>query len=323
MMKAFRALLAALALFSMAGAHAQGQYPNRPIRIVVANPPGGQTDVATRIIGQEMSNILKQPVVIENKPGANSNIGADYVKNQPADGYTLIVTAINNFGSNPALVKNMPFDPVRDFKMIVQTISSVNVLVVNPQSPYRSLQDILGAAKANPGKLTYGSAGAGSSMFLFMELLKSMAHVDIQHVPYQGSARANVDIMGGQIDMQFDSMPGAWSLVEGKKLRAIAVSSAKRSPVAPDVPTVAESGVPGFDAESWLGLAAPRGTPDEIIMILNKAANQAMATPKIRDQLLAMGTRPVGGTPQEFTAFVENQVAMWKKVIASAGIQPQ
>lgn len=322
-MKILRILLAAGAALALAGAHAADPFPSRPIKIVVANPPGGQTDVATRVIAQEMSNILKQPVIIENKPGANANLGAEYVKNQPADGYTLIVTAINNFGSNPALVKEMPFDPVRDFRMIVHTINSTNVLVVGPNSPYRTLQDIIKAAKADPGKLTYGSAGAGSSMFLFMELLKSQAKIDLLHVPYQGSAKANIDVMGGQIDMQFDSMPGAWSLVEAKKLRPIAVSSAKRAALGPDVPTVAESGLPDFAIESWLGLAAPKGTPDEVIAILNKAANQALQTPKVRDQLLAMGTRGVGGTPQEFTAFVEKQVAMWKQVIAANGIQPK
>jgi len=319
-MKALRWFLAAAAAFALNMAHAQG-FPTKPIKVVVANPPGGQTDVATRIIAQEMSSILKQPVIIENKPGANSNLGAEWVKNQPADGYTLIVTAINNFGSNPALIKEMPFDPLRDFKMIVHTISSTNVLVVNPASPYHSLHEIIAAAKANPGKLTYGSAGAGSSMYLFMELMKSMANVDIQHVPYQGSAKANIDIMGGQIDMQFDSMPGAWSLVESKKLRPIAVSSATRSPVARDVPTMAEAGLPGFEAESWLGLAAPRGTPDDVIMVLNRAANQALQTPAVRDRLLSMGTRPVGGTPQEFTKFVENQVSLWKRVVGSNTIQ--
>jgi tripartite-type tricarboxylate transporter receptor subunit TctC len=320
MMKKFRVLAAAIATFGIAMAHAQG-FPNKPIKIVVANPPGGQTDVATRIIAQEMSNILKQPVIIENKPGANSNLGADFVRNQPADGYYLIVAAINNFGSNPALLKDMPFDPLKDFRMIVHTISSTNVLVVAPESKYRTLQDIISAAKANPGKLTYGSAGAGSSMFLFMELLKSLTKVDIQHVPYQGSARANVDLMGGQIDMQFDSMPGASSLIEGKKLRPVVVSSARRSPVLPDVPTVQEAGVAGFEAESWLGLAAPKGTPDDVIMVLNKAANQALQTPKVRDQLLGMGTRPVGGTPQEFHAFVEKQNTLWKKVVADNNLQ--
>ena len=312
-------LLAAAAALAAGLAQAQG-YPNKPIKIVVANPPGGQTDVATRVIAQEMSAILKQPIIIENKPGANSNLGAEFVKNQPADGYTLIVTAINNFGSNPALLKEMPFDPLKDFRMIVHTISSTNVLVVNPQSNYKTLQDIINAARANPGKLTYGSAGAGSSMFLFMELLKSMTKVDIQHVPYQGSARANVDLMGGQIDMQFDSMPGASALIKDGRLRPIAVSSARRAPLLPDVPTVAET-LPGFEAESWLGLAAPRGTPDEVIQILNKAANQALQTPKVRDQLLGMGTRPVGGTPQEFTAFVEKQNALWRKVVADNNLQ--
>ncbi len=312
-MKALRVLLAAAAAFAIG--LAQAQFPNKPIRIVVANPPGGQTDVATRVIAQEMSNILKQPVIIENKPGANSNLGADWVKNQPADGYTLIVTAINNFGSNPALVKEMPFDPLRDFKMIVQTIASTNVLVVGPNSRFRTLQEIVNEAKANPGKLTFGTAGPGSSMFLFMELLKNLTKTDMLQVPYQGSAKANIDVMGGQIDMQFDSMPGASSLIQGKRLRPIAVSSAKRSHVLPDVPTVAEAGVPGFEAESWLGFAAPKGTPDDVIAILNKATNQALQTPKVRDQLLGMGTRPVGGTPEEFTRFVESQIATWKKVV--------
>jgi tripartite-type tricarboxylate transporter receptor subunit TctC len=318
-MKVLRFLLAFAAASVLGLAHAQ--YPNKPIKIVVANPPGGQTDVATRIIAAEMSNILKQPIIIENKPGANANLGTEYVKGQPADGYTLVVTAINNFGSNPALLKEMPFDPVRDFRMIVHTIDSTNVLVVGPDSRFRTLQDLIKEAKANPGKLTFGTAGAGSSMYLFIELLKSMTKIELLHVPYQGSAKANIDVMGGQIDMQFDSMPGASALIKDGRLRALAVSSAKRSHVLPDVPTVAESGVPGFDAESWLGLAAPKGTPDDVIRILNKAANDAMQTPKVRDQLLGMGTRPVGGTPEEFTKFVTDQVSMWKKVVADNKIE--
>ena len=319
-MKALRVLLATAA--ALAVGLASAQYPNKPIKIVVANPPGGQTDVATRIIAAEMQNILKQPIIIENKPGANSNLGAEWVKTQPADGYTLIVTAINNFGSNPALLKNMPFDPLKDFRMIVHTISSTNVLVVGPNSRFRTLQEIVNEAKANPGKLSYGTAGAGSSMYLFIELLKSLTKVELLHVPYQGSAKANIDVMSGQIDMQFDSMPGASALIKDGRLRPIAVSSAKRSHVLPDVPTVAESGIAGFEAESWLGLAAPKGTPDEVIRILNKAANEAMQTPKVRDQLLGMGTRPVGGTPEEFTRFVEGQIATWKKVVADNKIQP-
>ena len=320
-MKALRVLLAAAAAFALGLANAQ--FPNKPIRIVVANPPGGPTDVATRIIAAEMQNILKQPIIIENKPGANSNLGADWVRTQPADGYTLIVTAINNFGSNPALIKNMPFDPLGDFRMITQTIASTNVIVVAPTSRFRNLQEIVNEARANPGKLTFGTAGAGSSMFLFMELLKNMTGTDMLQVPYQGSAKANIDVMGGQIDMQFDSMPGASALIKDGRLRPIAVSSAKRSHVLPDVPTVAEAGVPGFEAESWLGFAAPKGTPDDVIMILNKATNQALQTPKVRDQLLAMGTRPVGGTPEEFTKFVANQIATWKKVVSDNKIQPR
>ena len=315
-------LLLTLGSVTSLGAIAQqAPYPNRMIKIVVANPPGGQTDIASRIVAQEMSVILKQPISIENKPGANSNLGAVYVKGQPADGYTLIVAAINNFGSNPALLKNMPYEPLVDFKMIVQTIASPNVLVVSQQSDYKSLQDVLSAAKAKPGELTYGSAGAGSSMFLFMELLKSHTKVDIRHVPYQGSARANIDLIGGQIDMQFDSMPGAIALIDAKKLRPIVISSAKRAPLLSEVPTVQEAGIPGFEAESWIGFAAPKGTPDDVIAILNKAANQALQSPKVRDQLLGLGTRPVGGTPQEFTDFVQKQMTMWKKMVGDNNIQ--
>jgi tripartite-type tricarboxylate transporter receptor subunit TctC len=316
--------LQCVALGVLAGqAIAQSAYPSRPIKIVVANPPGGQTDVVTRLIAQELSPKLGQPVIIENKPGANTNLGTEIVAKSPPDGYTLIVTAINNFGANPALIKNMPFDPVKDFKAIVHTVSSTNVLVVNVDSPFYTLQDIIKAARAKPQSLSYGSAGPGSSMFLFMEMLKSMTRIEILHVPYQGSAKANLDLMGNSISMVFDSMPGAWPLVEGKKLRAIAVSSKQRSPVAPDVPTVAEAGVPGFEAESWLGLAAPAGTPDDIIRKLNIAVNEVLEMPRVREKLLASGTRPVGGTSAQFQAFIENQVATWKKVMADSGVQPQ
>jgi tripartite-type tricarboxylate transporter receptor subunit TctC len=319
-----KGFIAFLLICTMAGAaHAQPAYPSRPIRIVVANPPGGQTDVVTRIIAERLGSNLGQPVIIENRPGGNTNNGTKYVAQSAPDGYTLVVTAINNFGANPALIKNMPFDPVKDFRMIVHTISSTNVLVVNPDSKFYKLQDVLDAARAAPGKLTYGSAGLGSSMFLFMEMIKTMSKVDIMNVPYQGSAPADVAVMGNIISMVFDSMPGCWSLVQGGKLRAIAVSSAERSPIAPDVPTVAESGIPGFEAESWLGLAAPAGTPNEIIQKLNTAVNQVLEVPQIRERLLKMGTRPVGGSSEQFQAFVAKQVSTWKKVMADAGVQPE
>lgn len=314
--------IAAMAAAGAASAQSP-QWPAYPIRIVVANPPGGQTDVVTRLIAGKLGAVLGQSVVIENRPGANSNTGTRYVSQAAPDGYTLVVTAINNFGSNPALVKNMPFDPVKDFKMIVHTVDSTNVLVVAPNSPFHNLSEMLDYARANPGKLTYGSAGLGSSMFLFMELLKSMAKVNIMHVPYQGSAPADSAVIGGIISMVFDSMPGAWPIVQGGKLRALAVSSEKRASVAPDVPTVAESGVPGFEAASWLGLAAPAGTPDEIVKKLNEAVNKVLAMPDVRDRLLQMGTQPIGGTSQDFQAFVAKQVSTWKRVMADAGIEPQ
>jgi tripartite-type tricarboxylate transporter receptor subunit TctC len=308
---------------AISSAHAQSDYPSHQIRIIVANPPGGQTDVTTRLIAQKLGAKFGQAVIVENRPGANSNIGARYVAQSPPDGYTLVVAAINNFGSNPALVKDMPFDPVKDFKMIVQTVSSTNVLVVNADSPLHSLQDILRTARANPGKLTYGSAGLGSSMFLFMEMLKSMAKVDILHVPYQGSAMADTAVMGNTISMVFDAMPGCLALVQSGRLRAIVVSSNKREAALPNVPTVAEAGIPGFEAVSWLGLAAPAGTPDAIVQKLNKAVNEVLKMPDVRAGLEKMGTRPVGGSSQEFQTFVTKQVATWKSILANAGIHPQ
>jgi tripartite-type tricarboxylate transporter receptor subunit TctC len=311
-------------IFTLAGVTgAQSTYPSRPIHIVVANPPGGQTDLVTRIIAEKLGSKIGQPVIIDNKPGANTNLGAHFVARSAPDGYTLIVTAINNFGANPALIKNMPFDPIKDFKMIVHTISSTNALVVNPKSKFYHLKDILDAARAEPGKLTYGSAGLGSSMHLFMEMIKMMAKVDIMNVPYQGSAPADTALMGNIISMVFDSMPGCWSLVQAGKLRAVAVSSAKRSPAAPDIPTVAESGLPGYEAESYLGFAAPAGTPNEIIQKLNKEVNEVLVTPEISEKLLKMGTRPVGGSPEQFHDFISKQIAHWAKVMAAAGVKPQ
>ena len=301
-------------------AGAQTAYPTRPVTLVVPAPPGGQTDVITRVLAQQLSAKLGQPVVVENRAGAATNIGTAFVARAAPDGYTLLAVTIT-FGTNAAIYKDLPYDPIRDFKAIAHATSNPNILVVNVDSPYRTLQDILDAAKAKPGILTYGSAGSGSSMFLYMELLKSMTKVDILHVPYPGSAKADTDLMGNQISMVFDSLPGALPLVEGRKLRAIAVSGAQRAPQAPDVPTVAESGVKGFAAESWLGFAAPAGTPDDIVQKLNRAINEVLEMPAVRTQLIGMGARPIGGSSAQFGAFIKNEVDSWKQVLATVPMQ--
>jgi len=321
-MKVLRVLLALAAASVLGLAHAQ--YPTKPIKIVVANPPGGQTDVATRIIAQEMSTILKQPIIIENKPGANANLGTEWVKTQPADGYTLIVTAINNFGSNPALLKEMPFDPLRDFRMIVHTISSTNVLVVGPDSRFRTLQDLIKEAKANPGKLTFGTAGAGSSMYLFIELLKSMTKIELLHVPYQGSAKANIDVMGGQIDMQFDSMPGASSLIKDGRLRALAVGAEKRFPTLPDVPTMQEAGASNdILVPTYFALLAPAGTPPAIVARLNEEMKKAVADQHVTERLGGAGLLPVGSSPEQMAASVKSDLPRFQTLVKSIGIKPE
>jgi tripartite-type tricarboxylate transporter receptor subunit TctC len=317
-MKILSAALALLLAFGLVtkSVHAQSAYPTRPITLVVPAPPGGQTDVVARIVAQHLAEKLGQPIVIENRAGAGTNIGTAHVARAAPDGYTLLIAAIN-FTANPASAKDTPYDPVKDFRTVVHLTSNPNILVVNVDSPYHSLQDLLTAAKAKPGQLTYGSAGLGSSMFLFMEMLKSMSNVDILHVPYQGSARANNDLMGGQIAMVFDSLPGALPLVEGKKLRAVAQSGAQRAKQAPTIPTVAEAGVKDFDAESWLGIVAPAGTPDDIVQKINVSVNEVLNMPAVRGQLEGLGARVIGGSSEQFDRFVRSQLETWKKVLAS------
>ena len=299
------------------GASAQSAYPTRPVTLVVPAPPGGQTDVVARVVAQHLAGKLGQPIVIENRAGAGTNIGTAHVARSAPDGYTILVAAIN-FAANSASAKDLPYDPIKDFRMVVHLTSNPNVLVVNVDSPYQSLQDLLDSAKAKPAELTYGSAGLGSSMFLFMEMLKSMTKVDILHVPYQGSARANNDLMGGQIAMVFDSLPGALPLVEGKKLRALAQSGAQRATQAPTIPTVAEAGVKDFEAESWLGIVAPAGTPEDIVQKINIAVNEVLEIPTVRSQLEGLGARIIGGSSEGFAEFVKSQLDTWKKVLVNA-----
>jgi tripartite-type tricarboxylate transporter receptor subunit TctC len=317
-----RCLGLALLLLSAPAARAES-YPTRPVRMVVSFPPGGQTDVVARVVAEALAPRLGVPVLVENRPGAAGNTGTDQVARSAPDGYTLVVAAINIFGANPSLFRSMPYDPVRDFAPIVHLVSSPNVLVVGANSPYRSLPELLAAARAQPGRLTFGTAGAGSSMFLFLELLKGMAGVDILHVPYRGSALASTDAIAGNVSMVFDSLPGAIGQIRGGQLRALAVSPAARIEVLPNVPTVAEAGVPGFDQESWLGLAAPARTPAAVVERLNAETNGALRDSAVRARLADMGTRPVGGTAAEFGAFVARQVATWREVVQRAGYRPE
>ena len=309
----------AAAAFAL-NAGAQSGWPDKPVRIMVPFAPGGQTDTIGRILAERFTQLWGKSVLVENKIGASGSIGTEVVAKSPPDGYMLQVAAINTHGANPALFgSKLPYDPVKDFTPIIWVNSSINVLVVNPNSPFKNLRELIDYAKANPGKLTFGTAGSGSSMHLFMEVLKMMTATDITHVPYKGSGPAGQDVMGNQITMVFDSMPGAWPFVQSGRFRALAVSSGKRAPNAPDVPTVAEAGVPGYDYVSWLGLVGPAGMPRDLVMRINADTNRLLQTAEVKDRFDKLGTVPVGGTPEEFGAYIRTQVATWHKVVRASG----
>ena len=309
----------AAAAFAL-NAGAQSGWPDKPVRIMVPFAPGGQTDIIGRILAERFTQLWGKSVLVENKIGASGSIGTEVVAKSPPDGYMLQVAAINTHGANPALFgSKLPYDPVKDFTPIIWVNSSINVLVVNPNSPFKNLRELIDYAKANPGKLTFGTAGSGSSMHLFVEVLKMMTATDITHVPYKGSGPAGQDVMGNQITMVFDSMPGAWPFVQSGRFRALAVSSGKRAPNAPDVPTVAEAGVPGYDYVSWLGLVGPAGMPRDLVMRINADTNRLLQTAEVKDRFDKLGTVPVGGTPEEFGAYIRTQVATWHKVVRASG----
>ena len=309
----------AAAAFAL-NAGAQSGWPDKPVRIMVPFAPGGQTDIIGRILAERFTQLWGKSVLVENKIGASGSIGTEVVAKSPPDGYMLQVAAINTHGANPALFgAKLPYDPVKDFTPIIWVNSSINVLVVNPNSPFKNLRELIDYAKANPGKLTFGTAGSGSSMHLFMEVLKMMTATDITHVPYKGSGPAGQDVMGNQITMVFDSMPGAWPFVQSGRFRALAVSSGKRAPNAPDVPTVAEAGVPGYDYVSWLGLVGPAGMPRDLVMRINADTNRLLQTAEVKDRFDKLGTVPVGGTPEEFGAYIRTQVATRHKVVRASG----
>jgi tripartite-type tricarboxylate transporter receptor subunit TctC len=314
-----KAVFIAAAAFAL-NAGAQSGWPEKPVRIMVPFAPGGQTDIIGRILAERYTQLWGKSVLVENKIGASGSIGTEVVAKSPPDGYMLQVAAINTHGANPALFgSKLPYDPVKDFTPIIWVNSSINVLVVNPSSPFKNLRELLDYAKANPGKLTFGTAGSGSSMHLFMEVLKMMTGTDITHVPYKGSGPAGQDVMGNQITMVFDSMPGAWPFVQSGRFRALAVSSGKRAPNAPDVPTVAEAGVAGYDYVSWLGLVGPAGMPRDLVMRINADTNRLLQTPEVKERFDKLGTVPVGGTPEEFGAYIRTQVATWHKVVRASG----
>ena len=319
-MKTWMQRLALGSLFAVLAVTVSAQsYPTKPIRLVVPFPAGGTTDVLARAAAQKLTETLGQPVVVDNRPGAGGNIGAELVAKSPPDGYTLLMGTVGTHAINPSLYPKMPYDHVRDFVPVILVAGVPNVLVINPALPVNSVQELIAYAKANPGKLNFASSGNGTSIHLSGELFKTMAGVQITHVPYKGSAPALQDLVGGQVQLMFDNLPSALALIKGGRLKALAVTSKERAPALPDVPTMAESGLPGFEASSWFGLLAPAGTPQPVVAKLNAEIAKWLASPEAKEKLLAQGANAAGGTPEDFTRHIAAETAKWQKVVKESG----
>lgn len=298
---------------------AAASYPSKPVRVIVPFPPGGATDILARAVGNELQKNWGQPFVIENRPGAGGNTGTDAVAKSPPDGYTLLMGTVGTHGINASLYPKLPYDPVRDFAPVALVALVPNILVVHPSVPAKSVRELIDYARAHPGKLDYASSGNGTSIHLAAELFKSMTGVYMVHIPYRGSAFAMQDLLTGQVQVMFDNMPSALPQVKAGKLRALAVTSARRSPAAPDVPTLTESGLSGYEASSWFGMLAPAGTPPEIVEKLNAAIVKALQSPEVRDRLASQGAEPASLTPAEFARFIDAEIAKWAKVVKASG----
>jgi len=294
-------------------------YPSRPIRMIVPFPAGGTADLLARQIGQTMGEALRQQVVIENRTGAGGNIGADLAAKAKPDGYTLLMGTVSTHAINPNLYPNMPYDPVKDFAPVAMVARMPNLLVLHPSVPATNVAELIALAKARPGTLAFASAGNGTTQHLAGELFKKMADVDMIHVPYKGNAPAVTDLVGGQVQVMFDNIPVSLQQVRAGKLRALAVTGPARSPVLPQLPTVAEAALPGYNITSWFGLYAPSGTSPQIIERLNREANKALATALIRRRLTDQGIEPAGGTPGQFAEFMRAELVKWGKIVRESG----
>lgn len=321
-----RALLAggaaALSLPFISRASAQGQWPNKVVKVVVPFAPGGTTDILGRLMAQKLSEEYGQQFIVENKSGAGGNIGADLVAKSDPDGYTFLIGTPGPHVINQYIYKNQPFDGAKDLASVVVIARVPNLISINPDVKAKTLAEFIALAKANPGKLSYASPGNGSTGHVATELLKSMTGIDLVHVPYRGSALAITDVIGGRVEFSLDNLPAVQPHVEGGKLRALAVTTAKRWPLMPDVPTVAET-VPGYEASSWFTIAAPAKTPADIIAKVNKSVNTYMADKAMIDRMRKLGADPVGGSPEDMTKMMADENAKWKKAIEFAGLKPE
>jgi len=316
-------LALALLLGAVAVGSAQAQaYPIKPVRVVVAFTPGGTTDILTRLVSQQLSERLKQPFVIDNKPGAGGNIGTEFVVRSAPDGYTVIVNSVGPIAVNPTLYTKLSYNPLTDLVPIVQIADVPNVLVVHPSVSATTVEELIAYAKANPGTLNFASTGVGTSSHLSGFMLGKRAGFEATHVAYKG-ADAVRDLLAGRIHFMFATIPSVIPHIQAGKLRPIAVSSAKRSRSMPEVPTIAEKGFPGFEAGSWFGFFAPKGTPEAVVSVLNKVVNEVLAMPAIEQQMIREGADPVGGSPAQFAQFVQREYEKWKAIVLASGARAE
>lgn len=294
-------------------------FPSRPVTMIVPFPAGGTTDIVARLTAQKLSETWGQPVIVDNRAGAGGNIGSAMVAKAVPDGYTLLMGTVGTHAINASLYAKMPYDVVKDFAPITNVAAVPNMLVVTPDLPVKTVRELIDYGKKNPGKLNMASSGNGTSIHLSGELFKVMTGVAMEHIPYKGSAPALTDLMGGQVQVMFDNMPSALPHVKAGKLRAIAVTAATRSPAMPDLPTIAEAGVPGFEAASWFGLLAPAGTPKEIVAKIHADVVKAMKTTDLTEKMGQQGAVAVGNTPDEFAAYIKAELAKWEKVVKASG----
>jgi tripartite-type tricarboxylate transporter receptor subunit TctC len=318
-MRIAHAAFAALALLAIVPAGAAEKYPTRPVRMIVPFPPGGGTDILTRVVGQKLSEGFVQQVVVDNRPGAGGTIGSRIAADAPADGYTLIMANAGSHAVNASLYSKLPYDPVKDFAPITLVSSAPNILIVHPSLPVKSVKDLIALAKAKPGQLAFGSGGNGSTAHLSGEMFKTMADIDIVHVPFKGSPSAVLAVISGQIAMAMPNIPPALPHVKTGKLKALAVTTAKRSAAVPELPTVAESGLSGYEATAWFGVLAPAGTPRDIIEKLNALIVKSLRAPDMQQRLQADGAEAAGGTPEAFAAVIKRDIAKWAVVVKKSG----
>lgn len=318
------ALAAVVALLGLAHATPSPaqQFPTRPVHIIVPNPPGGATDVLARVISEQLGTRLGQPVVVENRPGASGTVGSDLVAKARPDGHLMVMGHAASHATSPSMYRNLPYDPVTSFAPVTLVANVTNVIIVNPSVPAKSVQELIAVAKASPGKLVFGSGGTGAITHLAGELFKQLAGVELRHVPYKGSSQAMTDLLGGHISLMFENLPGAVGHIRSGKVRPLAVLSQKRSSAVPDLPTVAEAGLPGAEAVSWFGLLTTAGTPKEVVDKLNREIVAVIRKPEVQARMADVGAEAVGSSPEEFGKLIRSERDKWGKVIKASNIQP-